>query len=337
MKISLYLEYYHFLGGILFKKIGTGLLSSYENQRKFLEYSNIPFTERFASDCDILQINTPWLKSLYLIKKAKRQNKKIIIWSHVTAEDVVGVFRFAAFFAPLVKKYLTYAYNLADIILSPTEYTKTLLIAYGISSEKIITFSNGVDIDLIFPDLIKRELYRKLYGLDKLTVGCVGLVIPRKGTDIFISLAKKFNDQKFIWYGKIYSSLLVKPLPKQLPSNLAFAGFVEDRNAAFNSLDIFLFPSFEENEGIAILEAAAVGLPILVRDIPVYEGWLIHNQNCLKAKTDEEFAQALKLLASNENLRKRLGESAKLMAESKSKTVLAKKLQQLYNELVVNK
>ena len=87
MRICLYLEFYHFLNGFLYKEIGTGLLSSYKNQKKSLESLNIEFTEKWDSSCDILQINTPWLRSLWLIKKAKRQGKKIIIWSHVTAED----------------------------------------------------------------------------------------------------------------------------------------------------------------------------------------------------------------------------------------------------------
>lgn len=337
MKISLYLEYYHFMGGFLFKKIGTGLLSSYENQRKFLTHAGIAFSEVYEADCDILQINTPWLKSLYLMKKSRKNGKKIIVWSHVTAEDVVGVFRFAAFFAPLVKKYLTYAYNLADVIFSPTEYTKKLLIAYGITSEKIIVVSNGVDVDLIHNDLAKRELYRKQYNLKSLTIGFVGLVIPRKGIKTFIEMSKKFSKQQFIWYGKIYSSFLVEPLPKELPANLNFTGFAPDRNAVFNSLDVFLFPSYEENEGVAILEAAAVGLPILVRDIPVYEGWLIHNENCLKAKTDQEFEVCLGLLINDEALRQRLSTQAKVLAEARSKKVLAKKVEEIYTKLVDNK
>jgi len=334
MKICLYLEFHHFLGGALFKKIGTGLLSSYKNQKTLLHSSGISFVEKWDNSCDILQINTPWLKSFYLIKKAKRQGKPVIIWSHVTAEDIKGVFRFSSILSPIAKKYLTYIYGLADLVFSPTEYTKSLLVAYGLPANKIIIMSNGVDLKKIYQDSGKREIYRKEYDLKFPTIGTVGLVIPRKGIDTFLNLARKFPGSQFIWYGKIYSPLFVKSLPKKLPENVRFTGFVEDQNAAFNSLDIFIFPSFEENEGMVILEAAAVGLPILVRDIPVYNGWLIHGVNCLKAKNEKEFENYLNQLIKDENLRKKLGEGAKILAQEKSTEVLKEKTLSIYQKLL---
>lgn len=334
MRICLYLEFYRFLDGLLYKNIGTGLLSSYENQKKALKSLNIEFTEKWDSSCDILQINTPWLASLWLIKKAKRQGKKVIIWSHVTVEDFIQVFRFNKFVAPLMKKYLTYAYGLADLVFCPSEYTKSLLINYGLPEAKLMAQSNGVDTSFIFPDTASRAAYRQKYNLTKLTVGMVGLVIPRKGTRTFLALAKQFPQYQFIWFGKIYSRLMAEPLPKDLPSNTQFTGFVQDRNAAFNALDIFVFPSYEENQGMVILEAAAVDLPIIVRDIPVYNPWLIDGVNCLKAKTDEEFQTCLERVINDESLRQRLCAGAKLLAQNEDIKTLNQKLLGTYQKLL---
>lgn len=334
MKICLYLEYYHFLGGRIYKKIGTGLLSSYRNQKKILTALNILYVEKWDSSCDILQINTPWLKSIYLIKKARKQGKKIIIWSHVTVEDSMQVFRFMPLIAPLVKKYLTYAYGLADIIFAPTEYTKSLLVAYGIPANKIIAQSNAVNLEKYFQDAKIRTSNRKKYDLNTVTVGSMALVIPRKGLDTFINLAEIFKKNQFIWFGKIYSSLIVKPLPKELPANVSFKGHTDAVNEAYNAMDIFIFPSYEENEGMAILEAAAASLPILVRDIPVYEGWLIHGKNCLKAKNEAEFERCLKTLIEDEKLRIRLGQAARKLAEEKSIPVVSQKALAVYKKLL---
>ena len=334
MKICLYLEFYHFLGGILFKKIGTGLLSSYKNQKIILKNIGIEFMEKWDDSCDILQINTPWLKSLYLIKKAKRLGKKVIIWSHVSAEDIRGVFRFSGILSPIAKKYLAYAYNQADIIFSPSEYTKNLLIGYGIAASKIVVMSNGVDIEKYFYDSKRRELARKQYELSGTVIGITGLVIPRKGIDTFLALAEKFPKNQFVWFGKIYSKLLSQGLPEKLPKNTKFTGHVDDIAAAYSALDIFIFPSYEENEGMSILEAAAVGLPILVRDIPVYTGWLVHNENCLKAKNTEEFENYLKQLIADKELRGRLGDGAKILAQNKSIEFLAKKTKDIYKNLL---
>src|SRR3989339_460464 len=280
MKICLYLEFYHFLGGRLYRNIGTGLLSSYDNQKKILADLHIPYSETWDDSCDILQINTPWLNSVRIARKAKRLGKKVIMWAHVTAEDTQQVFRFTSFIFWLIKKYLTYAYGLADVVCCPSEYTKSLLVAYGLPKEKLIVQSNGVDTTRFVKDAKKRLRAREQRKLHGVVIGTVGLAIPRKGIDDFLEVARAFPEQQFIWYGKIYSSLFVKPFPKQLPKNVEFTGYVDDVVAAFHSLDVFVFLSFEENQGMAILEAAAAGLPIVVRDIPVYQGWLIHGENC---------------------------------------------------------
>jgi len=334
MKICLYLEGLHFWGGILYKNIGTGLLSSYNNQKKALRALNIEFSEKWDNSCDILQINTPWLKSLWLIKKANRRGMKVIIWSHVTVEDFIQVFRFNKYIAPLMKKYLKYAYGLADLVFCPSEYTRSLLIAYGLPPEKLIAHSNGVDLKTFYSDKTKREKGRKDYGRREIVVGTVGLAIPRKGIDTFLALAEQFPEDDFIWFGKIYGKMMVKALPKVLPTNVRFTGYVEDVLAAFNAIDIFLFPSYEENEGMVILEAAAVGLPILVRDIPTYVPWLRHEENCLKAKNNEEFADCIKKIISNLELKTKLQRGALALAREKDITELNKKLLLIYQKLL---
>ncbi len=334
MKICLYLEFYNFRGGIFYKKIGTGLLSSYRNQEVMLKSLGIDFVERWDDSCDILQINTPWLKSIWLIKKARNRGKKIIIWAHVTAEDIKGVFWFGSLVSPVLKRYLIFAYGLADLVFCPSAYTKSLLIAYGLPEKKLVVQSNGVDLKDFFSDAEERVRARAAFKLRGLVVGTIGLAIPRKGIATFLSLARDFPQIQFIWFGKIYSSLMAKPLPKNLPLNVVFTGFVENIRAAFNSLDIFIFPSHEENQGMAILEAAAAGLPILVRDIPVYQGWLVHGENCLKAKNNEEFSGYLKKLLEDGNLQKRLGENAKILAQKESLPEIAKKTLAIYQNLL---
>jgi 1,2-diacylglycerol-3-alpha-glucose alpha-1,2-glucosyltransferase len=337
MKICLYLEFYNFWGGVFYKNIGTGLLSSYLNQKKTLQSLGIEFTEKWSSDCSILQINTPWFRSIWLMKKAKRLGKKVVVWSHVTAEDAREVFWFNKYFFPLIKKYLKYAYGLADLVFCPSEYTKSLLAAYGLPPEKLTVQSNGVDPIIFCRNEQKREVCRAQHKCQNLVVGTVGLAIPRKGIDTFLELAKKFPQFQFVWFGKIYSKLMAKPLPKDLPSNVKFTGFVDDVCAAFNAIDIFIFPSYEENQGMVLLEAASIGLPIVVRDIPTYTGWLIDNENCLKANNTQEFQTCLERLSRDQNLKNKLIEGAKILAQQNSIEFLNKRLMQTYQELVSRK
>ncbi len=334
MKVCLYLEYLNFLNGWLYQRIGTGLLSSYKNQRVILEKLGIETSDRWDKTADLLLINTPWLKSLYLIRQARRRGIPVIIWSHVTAEDASAVFRFNRFLFPLIKKYLTYAYSRADIVLCPSAYTRGLLLAYGLPPEKLRVQSNGVKTGAFYRDEAKRVAGRKQYNLKGLVIGTVGLVIPRKGVDTFLKLAQEFPERQFIWFGKIYGRLMVKPLPADRPANTRFTGYVDDILAAFNALDIFIFPSYEENQGMAILEAAAIGLPIIVRDLPVYRGWLEHGVNCLKAKDDSEFVSYLRRLENDRELRLKLNAGALKLAKEESLDTLAEKLDKVFGKLL---
>ncbi|HRY52421.1 MAG TPA: glycosyltransferase family 4 protein [Candidatus Portnoybacteria bacterium] len=334
MKICLYLEYLHFFNGFLYKNIGTGLLSSYDNQKRSLRALNIDFTEKWADDCDILQINTPWLKSLWLIKKARRQGKKVIIWAHVAAEEIPEVFRFGKLLFPIAKRYLAYAYGQADLVFCPSEYTKRLMLGYGLPEKILFVQSNGVDSSVFYPSAEKRAIARQQQNCQKLVVGTVGLVIPRKGVDKFLALAQKHPNQQFLWFGKIYSKLIVKGLPKVLPNNVKFTGFVEDINAAFNAIDIFVFLSSGENQGMVLLEAAACGLPMVVRALPAYEGWLVHNENCLIAKDEKETNEYLDLLIKDEELRKKLSHGALELAKTEDIKEQNKKLQKVYLDLL---
>lgn len=334
MKICLYLEFYNFLNGILYKNIGTGLLSSYENQKKSLKTLGFNFSERWDTSCDILQINTPWICSLYLIKKAKKLKKKIIIYSHVTAEDAAQVFWFNKYLFKLIRIYLTYIYSQVDIVFCPTEYTKNLLTSYGLKEDKLVVQSNGVDTTFYTQNTQKRELTRKTYNLNGLAIGTVGLVIPRKGVDIFLKLAQKYSNNQFIWFGKIYSKFLAKSLPKNLPANVQFTGFIQDIIGAFSALDIFIFLSNEENQGMVLLEAASIGLPILARDLPAYRGWLRHNENCLLAKNEGEAEKYLNLLIADETLRKHLSAKALEMSKTEDIKITSQKLLKNYKTLL---
>src|SRR5262249_6697604 len=153
------------------------------------------------------------------------------------------------FIAPLLKKYLTYAYDLADVVFCPTEYTRSLLLAYGLPPEKLVAQSNAVDLKKYYQDSGKRAAGRAKFGLNGLVIGTVAQVNPRKGIDTFLFLTKQFAANQFIWAGNFFSKLLVKGLPKPLPTNVQFTGFVDDVLEAFNALDIFIFPSYEENQG----------------------------------------------------------------------------------------
>ena len=57
-----------------------------------------------------------------------------------------------------------------------------------------------------------------------------------------------------------------------------------------------MFCSYEETEGIVILEALACATPTLVRDIPAYRGWLRDSVNVHTYRTTQGLPTRLQAL-----------------------------------------
>ena len=120
MKILLYAE------GL--KRIGkSGLGKAIQHQQEALTYEQIPYTLNPKDDYDILHINTYFLKSYFLAKKAKKKGKKIVYHAHSTQEDYVDGFLLGHQTARLFKHWLIKCYRLGDVLVTPTPYSKKIL------------------------------------------------------------------------------------------------------------------------------------------------------------------------------------------------------------------
>ena len=295
MKVLLYAE------GL--KTIGkSGLGKAIQHQMTALEDEGIEYTLNPKDDYDILHINTWFLKSYFVAKKAKRKGKKIVYHAHSTEEDYRNGFILAKQTSKLIKWWLIKCYKLGDVIVTPTVYSKRLLQGYkGLENKKIYAISNGIDLSFFEHNKEYGKEFREKYGYsdtDKVIVG-IGLYIERKGIVDFVELAKRLPEYKFIWFG--YSPLAAATMPVKKAvnttlDNLVFAGYVEKDmiRAALNGCDLYLFPTLEETEGIPIIEAMACKTPSIVRDIPIFDGWLEEGKNMYKAKDVDAFENKIK-------------------------------------------
>lgn len=124
-------------------------------------------------------------------------------------------------------------------------------------------------------------------------------MIERKGILDYIELARRMPDVTFFWFGYTKPWLLPKKVRHAIhsaPDNLIFAGYVNQDQLldAYCGADVFAFLSKEETEGIVVLEALAAGTPTVVRDIPVYEGWLKDHESVYKAKDLDSFESTIR-------------------------------------------
>ena len=221
-------------------------------------------------------------------------------------EDFRNSFKGSNFFAPLFRRWIKLCYGLGDIIITPTPYSKALLQSYGLQ-KPVYALSNGVDTDFFAPSSQARRRFREKYQLAgaQKAVLSVGHFIQRKGILDFIALAKRMPGVRFFWFGFTNPSLIPRQVQQAIaaaPENLIFPGYVsrDELRDAYCGCDLFDFLSYEETEGIVVLEALACGIPTIVRDIPVYADWLQTGKNVYKAEGLEQFFSLSRAVLSGE-------------------------------------
>lgn len=316
----------------------SGLGKAIKHQMKALKSANVEYTTNLKDDYDIIHINFYGPRSYHLAKKAHRKGKKVVYHAHSTEEDFRSGFIFCKQLAPLFKRWLIKCYSLGDVIVTPTPYSKRLLEGYGIK-KKIYAISNGIELDLFKKDEAAGERFRKEYNYkkeDKVIIG-IGLYITRKGIVDFVELAKRMPEYKFIWFG--YSPLAaatedVRKAVNTKLDNLVFAGYVKQQviKDAMNGCDVYLFPTYEETEGIPIIEACACKTTAIIRDIPIFEEMLEDGKNVYKAKNIDEFEEKIRGVITG-NLPK-VGENAYKVAEERDIKKVGEQLKKVYEDVL---
>ncbi|MFB6203640.1 MAG: glycosyltransferase family 4 protein [Candidatus Nanohaloarchaea archaeon] len=331
MRISHYFEWEDQITG--------GHAQSVKNQRKILDRRGIDYTTEPDLDADILHLNNMGPKSVYYAKKARERGIPVLVHAHQTAEDFRESFFLSNLLAVPLRPYLEYAYSLADHLICPSEHNREVMEGYSDAEKTVI--SNGFDPDKLegFQDL--REEYLDRYDLEPPVVFCVGHVIKRKGLEKFIETARQMPELDFAWFGyinpmgegalgSVLQSRDTKKLVEESPDNCTFTGYIEDVRGGFAAGDIFFFPTKNENEGMALLEAMHCGKPVVVRDIETYT-WLEDGKDCLKA--EEDFTGELEELKDEER-REKLGERARDVSRQFRLENVGDRLVELYRDVL---
>lgn len=331
MKIKLY-----FGNEETIKKSGIG--RALKHQMMALTLNNIPFThDKNDKDYDILHINTIFPSSPFLIHEAHKLHKKIIYHAHSTKEDFKDSFVGSNAFAPFYKKWLISLYKQADVIITPTPYSKRLIESYGLN-KKVYAISNGICLEDYNPSQEQIQTFKDYFHInDEKVIISVGWLFERKGFDTFCEVAKALPHYKFIWFGDINLSAPTKKIRQYIknpPDNVILPGYVTGDviKGAYGYCDVFFFPSREETEGIVVLEALAAKCNIVLRDIPVFDDWLENGKHVYKGKSNEDFIRII-----IDIIYKRLPSTAKAgyeVAKARELSIIGKELLKVYNDVM---
>ena len=295
MRVRLY-------GGSLALVRKSGVGKAVEHQRAMLERCGVTVTDH--PDAGIVHCNTVFPDAWLTANWARLRGRKVVYYGHSTMEDFRNSFRGSNRLAPLFRWWITRCYNSGSIVITPTEYARRLLLSYGVRVP-VYVLSNGVDTSFFAPSRERRGAFRKKYGLSDTdrAVLSVGHMIARKGLVEFVEMARSMPETRFFWFGYTAPELIpahIRQTVETAPPNVTFPGFVspEELRDAYCGCDVFAFLSREETEGIVVLEALACGIPTVLRDIPVYDGWLSDGVQVYKGRDNRELRDRVEGLLS---------------------------------------
>jgi glycosyltransferase involved in cell wall biosynthesis len=192
---------------------------------------------------------------------------------------------------------------------------------YSLRKEKIIHIPNGVNTDYYAPDIIGRQQTR--YGLgfadQDFVVGFSGRLDPIKNfpllLETFAHCARDHTRLRLLLVGEGPERKRIETFCQQenIWNRVILTGQQENVLPYLRAMDVFLLTSFREQMPLTVLEAMAVGVPVVatsVGEIPyiIDDGitGFIHNID----DSADAFARSLSVLLSPER-RIRMGETAR--------------------------
>lgn len=234
----------------------------------------------------------------------------------------------------------------ADSIIVWTEHEKEAVVGFcGIDPNKVSVIPPGVDLSRFRPMSQKQSREHLGYGEEK-NILFVGRLEPLKGLDnLFRAVASLENSSSIhlnIVGGDKNSQektrLKMLAAEMNIEGSVRFIGPVaqDELPVHYGAADVCVLPSHYESFGLAALEAAACGRPVVASEVGGLPTIVQDGETgfLVPSRSVDVMADRLNVLLNNDMRRSRMGDAARLHAETLSWDRSTDRLLERYRELV---
>ncbi len=308
----------------------------YPGIRAGIPYTNLDAVKEFGPD--IIHTHTPFGVGGNAVRSARRL-KVPLVGTHHTFFDhyLKHVFLDYAWARMISWKLTVRYYNRCDLVISPTHSLATSLKEHGLG-KPVEIIPNILDTDFFVP--VPLNMPKPPYK----TLVYMGRLSYEKSVDDALRAAmlvmQRLPTTRFIIIGDGPERKKLEGLATELgiAENTIFTGYLHGAELVqkLQEADVFLTGSKSENMPLALLEAMAVGLPLVaVRSLGLGE-ILHHEVNALLMAPDrpQELADSALELLQKDSMRQKFAHASRTMSLQYSKQAVMKRLAGAYQRLI---
>jgi glycosyltransferase involved in cell wall biosynthesis len=246
----------------------------------------------------------------------------------------------------IYRKPTAFEWARTDAVVAVSEDTARISDAVG-KAKRILVIANGVEIK--HPKRARDEMRKELGLSDEPVCITVANLLPVKGHDVLLrALAKLKADGvrlTALFAGQGTERDALEKLTNELglgfdsgsPTRVKILGFRADVTELLGASDFFVLPSRMEGLPLAVLEAMSHAMPVVATKVGGLPEVVFNGEHgyVVKSEDPDALAEPLKRLATDAELREKLGKSALERAKSVySFDTMTARYDALYRELL---
>jgi len=193
--------------------------------------------------------------------------------------------------------------------------------------EQIVVVPNGIDLKRFNPTRYDRNRCRKALRLkpDHFVIGAVSRLAPQKNLGHLLRAAQALIQKRNPLSARLRiiiagpdggskKELVAQASKLRIAKHVRFTGSRSDVPQVLRALDVFAIPSFHEGTPFAMLEAMAMGLPIVASQVGSIPEVIDRNGYLVCVLQPEETSSAIQDLSGDPALRARMGQRSRELA-----------------------
>lgn len=300
---------------------------------------------------DVIHLQTAETIAIATRRYAKKYAVPLVSTGHAYPDNVTGQFKMLK---PVKKPvdaalrtYMASFLKHAEYATMPTEMAINDLVPKNRKRFKVPVeaLSNGVNLDQFKPGEPRPKVLKKYHLDPKLPrILYVGRVDPEKSIDItlraFAKVLTKVGNAEFTIVGDGTALSELKTLARELniEDHVRFTGrvYLPELLSLYQASTIFATASETETQGIVLIEAAAVGLPLVAVDAGAVKELCQHHKNGFLCRPADisGLAKAMAKLLSDHKLAQEYSKNSLKIAEQHDLRHTLERFEEIYQTAI---